>query len=189
MATIELLLKQMFPKGTRKCDPPNWDKIPFWPPDVFAFVAKIVEISGAYQHIVPHSKADPKDPFGIDSEEWREQRDLASDAIAWGLLWHRRNGSDVADDVKSHLTQAMSEEKAAKLLKCDLSFIDGLWADIVKERESRICSEENLQGLRGCTPHMALVAAIKLLIIMDQSCTSIGFFPIETQKNGTYIHK
>ncbi|WP_157073559.1 hypothetical protein [Sphingomonas soli] len=70
MQTLKDVLKAMFPYGTSFPEVLGWRRrgqrrkvafdAPDWPPDLFAFVAKLLDLSGAYHHVVPASPAPPK---------------------------------------------------------------------------------------------------------------------------------
>lgn len=48
MPTIDAIVKRLLPQGSRPQDVDNWGNCPEWPPDAFAVMAKLVDLSGIY---------------------------------------------------------------------------------------------------------------------------------------------
>lgn len=65
MQTIGEAIRTILPSGTKVVDPsaplssPTFDCCPIFPPDVFAIAGKLVELSGAYHHILPKAGQRP----------------------------------------------------------------------------------------------------------------------------------
>src|SRR5437588_2863335 len=52
MNTIYSVVRRLLPHGTSgRC---SWEAVPFWPPDLFAFAATLVNLSGCYAHTEYH---------------------------------------------------------------------------------------------------------------------------------------
>jgi hypothetical protein len=179
MATVGMILRQLFPDGTRRDSADSWDKMPFWPPDVFAFVAKLVELSGAYHHVVPHSRATNKDPFGLGTSSWRNQHRLIGESVAWG----RHFTTDISATIKLHIEVGLGPDQASKILNQDISMLDELWQTISKAENCKINNGLDVAANGAFQPEPWVAAAVKLLIIMDEGCTGIGFFPREIKRN------
>jgi len=67
MPTVAEIIKRMLPSGTSwKGRRPDWKKVPFWPPDLFAVAATLVNVSGCYAQ--PHYLCGFEDDCPYDAD-------------------------------------------------------------------------------------------------------------------------
>lgn len=124
MRSLDDLLVALFPNGTsfpqvagfdvEGGDAPAWDAAPAWPPDVFAYAGKLLDLSGAYHHVAPETSG-PRRRSAIRrltvSEAERAQ------AVAVGREWAaalRRNRAEiVVPDPPPEVSERWSALRAA----------------------------------------------------------------------------
>ncbi len=177
MATIGLLLHQMFPNGTRSDEADSWDKIPLWPIDIFAFVAKLVDISGAYQHVVVRPGYGNQNPFGLEDDDWPEKRDGVAKAVAWGMIQHRLSSNPLSAAELTYCEEALKKEAFEIVIGCELNFLLDAWKAIYDAWDDRISPNLGLNDVDNYESPEWAKAAIRLMIIMDHACLGVGFYP------------
>lgn len=97
MPTVAQIIKRMLPSGTswtsRRAD---WKKAPFWPPDLFAVAATLVNMSGCYarpHHLCGFEDCKYDDKYREEIEEWGKEYGDGSipDEVQqrWDVLWKK----------------------------------------------------------------------------------------------------
>jgi len=99
MRTLDDLLLALFPRGTSFPEvagfevdqdelpaPVSHDDAPSWPPDVFAYSAKLMELSGAYHHVAPATAGPQPAP---EVRRLTVQEDERKFAVDVGRRWAR----------------------------------------------------------------------------------------------------
>src|SRR4051794_25743683 len=87
--TIDDMIRRLLPEGStapgKKPDgsvlPPDWNSVCIWPPDLFAVVASIAQVSGLYSE--PAFVAYWHDDFRLD-DDWRKE------VCAAGTEWQNK---------------------------------------------------------------------------------------------------
>ena len=166
-----------------------WDILPRSPIDAFAVMATLVELSGAYRHVISPSDSSSvpyEDRFelaAITNEKW------TSIARAWGaglhpamdrtsdewVAWLKSAGDQYPEKSKSEREKyrnAFGRTYFAfdQLLEIDLSPLQELWTSvIVKNSKSELVSAEDYA--EWWKP------AINLMVLADMACSGVGFWP------------
>jgi hypothetical protein len=191
--TIDFLLSAMFPRGTRpkKGAKPNWSAIPIWAPDLFAFCATLVEQSGVYRHVPPSPIDHADDPFGLAAFVKHQDFHNLAAALSWGLamfpdhasrsstLWEQQKtyinnnlpNLDVQNSIKHDATHTQKYIAPNVIIAQDLSVFDQLWKMIVANSDAKITDDVESKANSWQS------AALKLMVVSDQACSGIGFFP------------
>lgn len=188
MTTIRALVERLLPKGTRLKDDETpsceWLEVPFWPPNVFAVAASLVERSGAYRHVIaPDAAGGCQDRFGIVDPAWQKAMAERARAWSWGLLAgpppaQIGNGGPFNDALAQVDLQPIRDDWRA---------LTDTYGDEEVLAKHMIAPAANACG--AALPSW-WAPALRLLITADAACGGIGFRPRlveEKDEDGTTI--
>ena len=152
--TVSNIVKRLLPLGSNE-KPGDWNTYPFWPPDVFAVAATLVENSGCYTLLTDRAES-KRTASRTESElaatisgisDSRIRDELGNIAAEW-----RSGGFELANP-----GDAMSPREEA---------LQTLWSTIVDSPAALSPVEDTTEWA---------VAALKLLAVADLACVGIGF--------------
>jgi hypothetical protein len=185
-------IERLLPHGTRSDGNGSWswDNIPFWPPDVFAVVATLVERSSAYRHVIgPEHEGDGpfKDLLRVLDPDWQIEMAARAKAWSWGLLSfspeHRKGEAWEMwlEALKLSLPENPKQGSAttpylswAGLLDVDLAPLQEDWCALVVDyADDPVIRDRTADNPGWWAP------AMRLLITADAASTGIGFRPRE----------
>ncbi|MBY8823260.1 hypothetical protein [Sphingomonas colocasiae] len=147
MATLNDVFVTLFPDRPAGKDP--FAQAPFMPTDIFAYVAHLLERSGAYHHIVPEVPSEPHCPYRrivVDDAMRARARDL-------GRTWRR------------------SPIPPGRLLPPVPGTVEALWLDLGQFRDVPVFVQLND---RAEAPGW-WARCLELMMICDEACEDIGF--------------
>ena len=192
--TVAAQVRMLLPKGSRPCPAgvtPCWDEIPFWPPDVFAVAATLVERSSAYRHVIGPEFRDEepfRDRLHILNADWQSGMAERAKAWSWGLLSFpvgQRAGpawDATIEALKLSLPEKGPGEEVppsylswSELIAVDLAPIEEDWRSLV----TQFANDPLIRDKTADDPSW-WAPAMRLLVTADSASTGIGFRPRET---------
>lgn len=164
MQTLDDLLIALFPDGTafpeiagleRADEPPvvDFEEPPHWPPDVFAYAAKLLDMSGAYHHVSPETKKSSLTTIRQIKVSARERDEAVTVGSKWAASLRRRRS-------RPQIPQPPHKVRE-------------LWAALRSAKDARIFTECDLQA----PPPAWWRSALILLMIADEAAREVGFDP------------
>ncbi len=172
-----------------------WSVFPFWPPDLFAVVARLIEQSGCYTNF--HPVADgvlidcPPDVKAKDRRKYLLNRKNLKTLQGLGEAWSQ--GIFQAKFNKSNKQLNLRRDQS-RLVNCKPAPIQQLWNQLLQCYcavivPPPIAGSKEDQPDHDCNWHLA---ALKLLIIADTASIGIGFPPKTPErryKNARYVRR
>lgn len=149
MSTVKSIVRRLCPSGTNRGPTENIERFPFWPPDLFAVCATIINMSGCYAR--PRYMASESDECLFREDGYRSTIEkVGRDFGLWGS----------EEDNKVITKESPSEET--------IEMMQDLWNVLLNE------PSDNLETLgQECAD-----AAIKLMMIADEASGGIGFIQV-----------
>lgn len=144
---------------------PLWDKMPTWPPDVFAVVATLIDRSSAYRHVIepPTEEGVPVDRIGILDKDVQQKIARVAECWAWTLM-------EAPDPETIRKLESSDPAWSEALQILDFSLLNNAWSQLVGTyaNEMIICtsSEETQDWWKPAT---------LLMIAADIASRGIGF--------------
>ena len=146
-------MRAVLPQGTHPAGQgkisqgPTWADCPLFPPDLFAIVGKLVELSGAYHHIRPDSQGSRPASNGSQRSVpvSRADREWASKQAA---LWHRPPSDPP-------VPSAVQKE----------------WSELLKAQTEQVF---DLSDPKNGSPKWWKIA-VRLLMVADEASVGVGF--------------
>lgn len=96
MRTVAEVIKRLLPSGTSFAGERNWNEVPFWPPDLFAVAATLVNLSGCYarpRYLCGLGECAFDDAYRKDVEElgrmYGEGTTPTDLQALWDVLWEQ----------------------------------------------------------------------------------------------------
>jgi hypothetical protein len=163
--------------------------MPFWPPDVFAVMATLIERSSAYRHVIGPEFADEATPFDdrlrILDRDWQKAMEARAKAWSWGLMSfpaEAREGpawtatlAALKESFPNRLTSPRPSSAYLawdELIAVDLSPLQEDWLALVTT-----FADEPLIRDRTAKDASWWAPAMRLLVTADTASTGIGFRP------------
>lgn len=164
MHTVNDLLFALFPHGTTfpevaglesEGSPEGGDRYvaPSWPPDIFAFSAKLLDLSGAYHHVSPETRTGGRSIRSLK----------VSEADRAGVVKAGRNWA-------SSLRRKFA---GAPRISAPPPLVVDLWRRLMEAGEERIFCEVDIYA----RPPGWWEVALHLCMIADEASTDLGFDP------------
>lgn len=187
---IAAQIRMLLPRGSREAPPgatPDWSAIPFWPPDVFAVMATLVERSSAYRHVIgPEFGEEPfDDRLHILNSSWQKGMEARAKAWSWGLLsfpakgrkgraWKATLAALRESFPKPADASAVPDSYLAwdEIIAIDLSPLQEDWLALVTAFANEpLIRDRTAQDASWWAP------AMRLLVTADTASAGIGFRP------------